>query len=73
MSEDLEWWDLLPQVVRALRLIPCKATGYSPYVVVFKQTPNLPIPSALGPWDEQELEDLANDHLEEITQTFRLI
>lgn len=33
---DIQWWELLPDVARACRLIPTRATGYSPFVLVFK-------------------------------------
>ena len=33
------WWDLLPDVVRAIRLLPKAATGHPPYVLAFKQLP----------------------------------
>ena len=34
---DGKWWEFLPDIARGLRLIPTRATGYSPYIIVFKQ------------------------------------
>lgn len=34
-----EWWQVLPDVVRALRILPNTITGISPFALVFKQHP----------------------------------
>ena len=35
-----------------------KATGYSPFVLVYKQVPKLPFPSALGQFEERDIATL---------------
>ena len=35
------WWEALPDIVRALNVIPVRATGLSPYTAVFKAAPRL--------------------------------
>lgn len=52
---NLPWWEFLPDIVRAMRTIPARATGFSPYILVYKQSPVLTMPAALGPYDEDEL------------------
>lgn len=37
------WWEYLPDVLRAIRCLPSRATGTAPYLLVFKQPPPLPI------------------------------
>lgn len=34
-----EWWQVLPDVLRALRILPNTVTGLSPFALVFKQHP----------------------------------
>jgi hypothetical protein len=34
-----EWWHVLPDVLRALRVLPHSVTGLSPFALVFKQHP----------------------------------
>lgn len=41
------WDEHLADVLRGLRLMPTRATGFSPYVLVYKQSPQLPLPVAL--------------------------
>ncbi len=41
------WWDFLGEVARCSRVIPTRATGLSPYLIVFKQTPLLPLTDSL--------------------------
>ena len=36
-----EWWDILPDVVRGLRVLPHSSLGLSPFSLVFKQHPRL--------------------------------
>ena len=33
------WWNFLPDIARGLRLLPVKASGYAPHVLVYKQLP----------------------------------
>ena len=33
------WWDQLQDVAQALRVLPVKASGYSPFVFVYKKLP----------------------------------
>lgn len=30
------WWEFLGDIARGLQIIPVRATGYAPYVLVFK-------------------------------------
>lgn len=53
-----KWWEFLPDIARAIRLVPMKATGYSPFVLVYKQVPKLPFPSALGQFEERDIATL---------------
>ena len=59
--------------MRGLRICTNKATSYSPYLLVFKQVPTLSIPSAFGPFTEQDLEDLEAPDAEELCEAFKLI
>lgn len=34
-----EWWQVLPDVVRGLRILPNSVVGLSPFALVFKQHP----------------------------------
>jgi hypothetical protein len=36
LHPDGKWWDFVPDIAWAMRSYPLKATGYSPYVVVYK-------------------------------------
>ena len=36
------WWEVLPDVLRGIRVLPARATQVSPHVSVFKQYPALP-------------------------------
>lgn len=35
-----EWWDILPDILRGLRVLPHSVTGLSPHTLVFKQQPH---------------------------------
>lgn len=56
-----------------MRTIPVRATGFSPYILVYKQSPIVPIPAALGPYEEDELESLSEAQLTELTTSFKLL
>ncbi len=34
--KDGQWWEFLPDIARGLRVLPTRATGFSPHVLVFK-------------------------------------
>ena len=38
-----KWWDFLADIGRVVRLLPARATSSSPYVLVFKQYPEIPV------------------------------
>ena len=38
-----KWWDFLADIARSVRLLPAWATSSSPYVLVFKQYPEIPV------------------------------
>ena len=56
---DGEWWEFVPEVARALRVLPSSATGLSPYLLVFKHQPRLPLVDSLSWGEELLLEDVA--------------
>ena len=37
--EGGRWWEVLGDVARAVRILPSRATGCSPYLLVFKMQP----------------------------------
>lgn len=37
------WWEALPDILRATRVIPVRATGLAPHTVVFKSLPRLAV------------------------------
>lgn len=41
---DGHWWEFLPDIARGLRMIPTRATGHPPFVLVYKQQPTLALP-----------------------------
>lgn len=61
------WWEFLGDVARGLRAIPARATGYSPFFLVFKQNPTLPLVPQLHAADEEELIAQGDANLEELT------
>ena len=63
----------MQDVGRAARLIPARATGFSPHVLVYKQVPQLPMPSALGELDLDELASITEGQVGELTRSFRLL
>ena len=38
------WWDHVSDVARASRILPAGAHGFSPFVLVMKQAPEIPLP-----------------------------
>ena len=52
-----KWWEFLQDIARGLRLLSVQASGYGPYVLVFKQLPQLPIKSCLKGLSDVELEE----------------
>ena len=40
---DAKWWEVLGDVARGLRMTPSRATGHSPYSLVFKCAAPLPV------------------------------
>lgn len=53
-------------MVRGLRLLPVRATGYSPHVLVYKQVPLLPLPSVLRAMTVDEVAEWGPRHVEEL-------
>ena len=58
------WWKYLDDVARGLHLLPVRATGFSPFVLVYKQLPQLPLPMALRAMTEEELAEWGPEHVE---------
>ena len=38
-----QWWEFVPEVARALRILPTASSGVSPYLLVFKHRPTVPV------------------------------
>ena len=60
-----KWWEFLQDIARGLRLLPVRASGYAPYVLVFKQLPQLPIKGCLKGLSDAELEEWVPAQVEE--------
>lgn len=60
-------------MARAARLIPAAATKFSPYILVYKQKPQLSMPSALGEYSVDDLADLTSEQVCELTSNFKLL
>ena len=60
-----KWWEFLQDIARGLRLLPVQASGYAPYVLVFKQLPQLPIKGCLKGLSDMELEEWGPAQVEE--------
>ena len=62
MSPDLRWWEVIPDVVRGMRVIAQRSTGASPYLLAFKQPPAVAVANEVWeavseePWDVTEAE-----------------
>jgi hypothetical protein len=55
--EGSRWWENLPDVLRGMRCLNTRATGHSPYLLIFKQEPALPIANAIVAVDVEDLDD----------------
>lgn len=55
--EGSKWWENLPDVLRGMRCLNNRATGCSPYLLVFKSEPALPIANAIVAVDIEDLDD----------------
>ena len=40
-SPGSRWWEVLPDVARSIRMLVAKGTGLSPYLLTYKQHPEL--------------------------------
>jgi hypothetical protein len=49
-SSQGAWWDFIPDILRAMRTTP-SATGISPYLLIFKHRPLIPLDEAMA-WGE---------------------
>lgn len=58
---DCKWWEVFPDVIRGMRCLPNRATGYSPHLLVFKTAPILPIANALSEVTIEEIDDMGVD------------
>lgn len=59
--EGSKWWENLPDVLRGMRCLNTRATGISPYLIVFKSEPALPIANAIVATDVENLNDEGED------------
>lgn len=53
-----EWWEFVPEVARALRMLPVNASGLSPYLLVFKHKPTIPLQNCVAWGEELEVEQV---------------
>lgn len=67
---DARWWEVLGDVSRGLRLSLSKATGHSPYHLVFKQQPMIPFLHAIET-NETSLEDFTVENIEESLRAWK--
>ena len=51
-------------MARGLRLLPIRATGFSPFVLVYKRLPQLPLPMALRAMMEEDVAEWGLEHVE---------
>lgn len=58
---DSKWWEVFPDVIRGMRCLTSRATGYAPYLLVFKTTPALPIANSLVPVKVEDIDDQGVD------------
>jgi len=47
--EDLEWDEVLPQILFAFRISPARGIGMSPYELLFGRLPNIPLGAVQAP------------------------
>lgn len=59
--EGSKWWENLPDVLRGMRCLDTRATGCSPYLLVFKSEPALPIANAIVATQFEDLENNGED------------
>ena len=73
-----EWYHVLQDVIRALRILPHRVTGVSPYLLVFKQHPHWHdrLEAVVAPPDDREVteheEQALLDHQEAFWKQLRL-
>ena len=60
-SPDCKWWEVYPDVLRGMRCMNTRATGYSPYFLVFKHEPALPLVNALYPTPLEDVEEIGDE------------
>ena len=51
------WWEFLSDIARSVRLLPARSTQVSPYVLVYKQYPEVPIEGQVHALDGASLEE----------------
>ena len=62
------WWEFLPDVVRACRILPAAATQLPPYLLVFKMSPEVPVHSDIRIVADNECIERAEEGIEQQTR-----
>ena len=60
-----KWWDFLADIARSVRLLPARATSTSPYVLVFKQYPEIPVEGHLRAMSSDVSLEEVGEHVDE--------
>ena len=62
-SPDTRWWEVLPDIACAIRVLPTRATNASPYLLVYKQEPPLALPNTLRGLTEEEFVEQTENNI----------
>ena len=60
-----KWWDFLADIARSVHLLPARATSTSPYVLVFKQYPEIPVEGHLRATSSDVSLEEVGEHVDE--------
>ena len=60
-----KWWEFLADTARSVRLLPARATSTSPYVLVFKQYPEIPVEGHLRAMSSDVSLEEVGEHVDE--------
>ena len=60
-----KWWEFLAYIARSVRLLPARATSTSPYVLVFKQYPEIPVEGHLRATSSDVSLEEVGEHVDE--------
>ena len=60
-----KWWEFLADIARSVCLLPAQATSTSPYVLVFKQYPEIPVEGHLQATSSDMSLEEVGEHVDE--------